>query len=91
MAARNILVGEGEICKVADFGLLRELPQDDSIYVSTSNVPCPIRWMPPEAISERSFSVASDVWSFGILQWEIFNPKKMPYSGMDNFAVMAQF
>lgn len=76
------------MCKVADFGLLRELPQDDSIYVSTSNVPCPIRWMPPEAISKRSFSVASDVWSFGILQWEIFNPKKMPYSGMNNFEVM---
>ena len=67
--------------------MLRELPQDDSIYISCSNIPCPIRWMPPEAISKRSFSVASDVWSYGILQWEMFNPTKLPYHNMDNFQV----
>jgi len=87
LAARNILVGEGEICKVADFGLLRELPKDDSIYHMQTNVPCPVRWMPPESISERSFSTASDVWSFGILQWEMFNPKKHPYDHMGNIEV----
>ena len=75
------------MCKVADFGLLRELPEDDSIYVSSSNVPCPIRWMPPEAISRRSFSVASDVWSFGILQWEMMNPGKLPYANFGNYEV----
>ena len=87
MAARNVLVGAGELCKVADFGLLRELPDDDSIYVSTANVPCPIRWMPPESITKRKFSIASDVWSFGILQWEMYNPLKTPYDKMDNFQV----
>ena len=87
LAARNILVGEGEICKVADFGLLRELPKDDSIYHMQTNVPCPVRWMPPESISERSFSTASDIWSFGILQWEMFNPKKHPYNHMSNIEV----
>lgn len=89
LAARNVLVGDGEICKVADFGLLRELPEDDAIYVSSSNVPCPIRWMPPEAITKRKFSVASDVWSFGILQWEMMNPGKLPYSNFGNFEVRA--
>ena len=84
LAARNVLVGEGEICKVADFGLLRELPSDMSIYQSQSLLPLPIRWMPPEAISERLFSEASDVWSYGVLQWELFNPYTLPYKGMSN-------
>ena len=87
MAARNILVGENETCKVADFGLLRELPKDDSIYQMQTNVPCPVRWMPPESISQRKFSTASDVWSFGVLQWEMFNPKKTPYSTFGNMEV----
>ena len=47
-------------------------------------MPCPVRWMAPETIKRRDFSTASDVWSFGILQWEMFNPSKIPYSNMDN-------
>ena len=77
-------MGSTEICKVADFGLLREIPRDDSIYHSQHNVPCPIRWMPPESISDRHFSPASDVWSFGVLVWEMFNPTKLPYAKYDN-------
>ena len=77
-------MGENELCKVADFGLLRELPKDDSIYHSQTNVPCPVRWMPPEAVTDRAFSTASDVWSFGILQWEMFHPGKLPYEKFSN-------
>lgn len=84
LAARNVIVGENELCKVADFGLLRELPPDDSIYHSKSNVPCPVRWMAPESIWSRAFSTASDVWSFGILQWEMFYPDRLPYQNMEN-------
>ena len=84
LAARNILVGVHETCKISGFGLLRELPKDDSIYISQSDMPCPVRWMAPESIEEREFSTASDVWSFGILQWEMFNPSKIPYPDMDN-------
>ena len=87
LAARNILVGDNETCKVADFGLLREIPKDDSIYQMHTNVPCPVRWMPPESISQRKFSTASDVWSFGVLQWEMFNPKKLPYGNSSNMDV----
>ena len=87
LAARNILVGDNETCKVADFGLLREIPKDDSIYQMHTNVPCPVRWMPPESISQRKFSTASDVWSFGVLQWEMFNPKKLPYGTFGNMEV----
>ena len=84
LAARNVLVGENEVCKVADFGLLRELPKEDSIYQSTANAPLPVRWMAPESIRERTFSVASDVWSYGILMWEMFNPGKVPYHTLSN-------
>lgn len=81
------MVGENETCKVSDFGLLRELPKDDNIYCMQTNVPCPVRWMPPESIEQRKFSAASDVWSFGILQWEMFYPHKTPYENLGNIEV----
>lgn len=80
-------MGENETCKVSDFGLLRELPKDDTIYHMQTNVPCPVRWMPPESIADRQFSPASDVWSFGILQWEMFHPDKTPYEHLGNIEV----
>lgn len=88
LAARNVMVSEDEICKVGDFGLLRELPKDDKIYVAKSQVAFPIRWMAPESLMRREFSPASDVWSFGILMWEMHNPRKLPYGkNMDNTQV----
>ena len=77
-------MGENEVCKVADFGLLRELPEENSIYQSTANAPLPVRWMAPESIKGKKFSVASDVWSYGILMWEMFNPDKVPYPTFSN-------
>lgn len=73
------MVGHDEVCKVGDFGLLRELPRDEQIYVSVSKSPAPIRWMAPESLERREFSTASDVWSYGVLQWEMFQPDKTPY------------
>ena len=85
LAARNVLVDKNETCKVSDFGLLREVPKDNTIYVSTYQGPSPLRWMPPESINNRIFSPASDVWSYGILQWEMFNPEKeMPYHNLND-------
>lgn len=73
------------MCKVADFGLVREVPRDSMFYVSRSQGPSPLRWMAPESISKRIFSPASDIWSYGILQWEMFNPKKLyPYPSLQN-------
>lgn len=73
------MVGRDEVCKVGDFGLLRELPKDEEIYVSTSRAPAPIRWMAPESLERREFSTASDVWSYGILLWEMYQPSLLPY------------
>ena len=82
------MVSEDEICKVGDFGLLRELPKDDKIYVAKSQVAFPIRWMAPESLMKKEFSPASDVWSFGVLMWEMHNPRNLPYGkSMDNTQV----
>ena len=79
------MVSKDEICKVGDFGLLRELPKDENIYVGTGNTDLPLRWMAPESLPPmRHFSTASDVWSFGIVMWEMVNPRETPYGDMDN-------
>ena len=83
-------MSEDETCKVSDFGLLRELPEGDSIYHMSTVVPCPVRWMAPESFGDRVFSPASDVWSFGILQWEMFHPTEMPYHHLGNMELVAK-
>ena len=81
------MVDQDEICKVGDFGLLRELPKDVEIYVAKTKVAFPIRWMAPESLMRKEFSPASDVWSFGVVMWEMFNPRLKPYKGMNNIEV----
>ena len=58
LACRNVLVGHGKILKIADFGLSKEI---DGLYVSSHNTRLPVRWMAPEAITQRLFSEKSDV------------------------------
>ncbi|XP_028591281.2 protein-tyrosine kinase 6 isoform X1 [Podarcis muralis] len=84
LAARNILVGENNICKVGDFGMARLIK--DNVYESYShNVP--YKWTAPEALSHGRYSVKSDVWSFGILLYEIMTLGQNPYPGMTNSEV----
>uniref|UniRef100_A0A452H9J2 Tyrosine-protein kinase n=1 Tax=Gopherus agassizii TaxID=38772 RepID=A0A452H9J2_9SAUR len=84
LAARNILVGENNICKVGDFGLARLIKDD--VYLSYSrNIP--YKWTAPEAISHGRYSTKSDVWSFGILLYEIITYGQIPYPGMSNSEV----
>ena len=81
------MVGNNESCKVADFGLLREMEDYGEVYISSNISLCPLRWMAPESLEHRRFSVSSDVWSFGILLWEMFNPTEMPYSELTDVQV----
>ena len=69
LAARNVMVGDNEVCKVADFGLLRELDDYQEVYISSNMLLCLLRWMAPESVEHKQFSTASDVWSYGILLW----------------------
>lgn len=82
-----MLVGQNEICKVADFGLVRQIDEDCENYLSCSTTKIPIRWCAPECISERKFYPASDVWSYGVVLWEMENPSKLPYWQYDNLQV----
>lgn len=88
VAARNILVGEADVCKVADFGSARELRED--IYVASEGTKFPIKWTAPEAAMRNQFSIKSDVWTFGILLTEIITYGRIPYPGMTNAEVLNQ-
>lgn len=75
------------MCKVADFGLVQDVSQE--MNKPSSKDHCRLRWMAPESLSEGVFSTASDIWSYGILQWEMFNPHKLyPYPTFQNDEVM---
>lgn len=82
LAARNILVNQDLVCKVADFGLSREISDDDSYTTKGGKIP--IRWTAIEAIDYRKFTSASDVWSFGILCWEVISFGERPYWNWSN-------
>ena len=86
LAARNILVGENLICKVADFGLARVI--DEDIYEAHTGAKFPIKWTAPEAAMYSRFTIKSDVWSFGILLYELITYGRFPYPGMNNAQVL---
>uniref|UniRef100_A0A672L7X7 receptor protein-tyrosine kinase n=1 Tax=Sinocyclocheilus grahami TaxID=75366 RepID=A0A672L7X7_SINGR len=86
LAARNILVNSNLVCKVSDFGLSRFLEDDtsDPTYTSALGGKIPIRWTAPEAIQYRKFTSSSDVWSYGIVMWEVMSYGERPYWDMSN-------
>ncbi|XP_077777181.1 ephrin type-A receptor 1 isoform X1 [Podarcis muralis] len=88
LAARNILVSHNLQCKVSDFGLSRILENDVEGTYETKGGKIPIRWTAPEAIAHRIFTSASDIWSFGIVMWEVLSYGDKPYGDMTNQEVM---
>ena len=86
LAARNILVADNRVCKVADFGLARVI--DEDIYEAHTGAKFPIKWTAPEAAMYSRFTIKSDVWSFGILLYEIITYGRFPYPGMTNAEVL---
>ncbi|XP_077869367.1 uncharacterized protein LOC102808112 [Saccoglossus kowalevskii] len=88
LGARNVFVGNNEICKIGSFS---KAIQTDKLEVKDKQeTRLPIRWMAPESLSNHIFSFKTDVWSFGILLWEIVTLGALPYPGMKNKEITEQ-
>ena len=87
LASRNVLLTFSLLCKIADFGMSRATI--DREYYRSSNGMVAVRWAAPEALEHHKFSEQSDVWSFGVLLWEIWTRADIPYKNMGNDKVWA--
>lgn len=87
LAARNCLVGDHMTVKISDFGLSRDIYASDYYRIQSKSL-LPVRWMPPESILFGKFTSESDVWSFGVVLWEVFSYGHQPYYGYSNQEVI---
>uniref|UniRef100_A0A4W5LQF6 Tyrosine-protein kinase n=1 Tax=Hucho hucho TaxID=62062 RepID=A0A4W5LQF6_9TELE len=86
LAARNCLVSCNNVVKVSDFGMTRFVLDDQ--YTSSQGSKFPIKWSSPEVIKYCKFSSKSDVWSFGVLMWEVYTEGRLPYDNRSNLEVV---
>lgn len=87
IASRNCLVNSRFVVKIADFGMSREI-SNDYYRIGSAKACLPVRWMPPEALLYGKFTVKSDVWSYGVLMWEIYSYACQPFGGVSNYEVI---
>eukprot|EP00041_Stephanoeca_diplocostata_P019811 m.431311 g.431311 ORF g.431311 m.431311 type:complete len:907 (-) comp21401_c0_seq1:98-2818(-) len=89
LAMRNVLVSSNQVCKVSDFGMTVCMELHATSYnEEPGTTPLPTRWTAPEALKEGIFSQVSDVWSFGVTVFEIYNVPNPPYDGMKGSEIL---
>jgi serine/threonine protein kinase len=86
LAARNCMVSGELTVHIADFGLSRDVYSKDYYRMGTKTM-LPVKWMAPESLADNIFTVKSDVWSFGVVCWEVFSLGSTPYPGVGNHEV----
>ncbi|XP_012150893.2 insulin receptor isoform X1 [Megachile rotundata] len=88
LAARNCMVSKDLVCKIGDFGMARDVYETDYYKIGRKGL-LPIRWMAPENLSDGVFTSDSDVWSFGVVLYEILTLAEIPYQGFSNEEVLS--
>lgn len=87
LAARNCMVAADRTVKIGDFGMARDIYETD-YYRKESKGLLPVRWMAPESLADGVFTSDSDVWSYGIVLWEMATLAEQPYQGLSNEEVL---
>lgn len=87
LAARNCMVSENLTVKIGDFGMTRDIYETDYYRKGTKGL-LPVRWMAPESLKDGVFTSSSDVWSYGVVLWEMATLASQPYQGLSNDQVL---
>lgn len=87
LAARNCMVAQDRTVKVGDFGMARDVYETDYYKKETRGL-LPVRWMAPESLADGVFTADSDVWSYGVVLWEMATLAEQPYQGLANDEVL---
>ncbi|KAH9503786.1 hypothetical protein Btru_066622, partial [Bulinus truncatus] len=87
LAARNCMLDSSLTVKVADFGLCRDI-YEKGYYSSDNKKVLPVRWMAIECIDSGSYTTKSDVWSLGVVLWELLTRGMTPYPGVDGWDII---
>uniref|UniRef100_A0A673KQV2 Inactive tyrosine-protein kinase 7-like n=1 Tax=Sinocyclocheilus rhinocerous TaxID=307959 RepID=A0A673KQV2_9TELE len=86
LAARNCLISSKRQIKVSALGLSKDVYNSEYYHYRQSWIP--LRWLPSEAVFEDDFSTKTDVWSFGVLMWEVFSFGELPYAELADDKVL---
>ncbi|XP_043934870.1 macrophage-stimulating protein receptor [Protopterus annectens] len=88
LAARNCMLDEMYTVKVADFGMARDVLDKEYYSIQhRKNAKLPVKWMAIESLQTQKFTTKSDVWSFGVLLWELMTRGTSPYPDVDPYDI----